>query len=58
MDGRRRGDIYCFQEIKASITDIDIAVFEAKGYRVYWYSAEKKGYSGWQFFVKIWMQKT
>ena len=45
-------DIYCFQEVKASITDIDIAVFEAKGYRVYWYSAEKKGYSGVAIFCK------
>ncbi len=39
-------DIYCFQELKANKEDIDIAAFEALGYHCYWYSAQKKGYSG------------
>ncbi len=39
-------DIYCFQEIKADEVDIDSALFEALGYNCYWYSAQKKGYSG------------
>lgn len=39
-------DIYCFQEIKANVSDIPIADFEELGYHCYWFSAQKKGYSG------------
>lgn len=39
-------DVYCFQETKAQPDQIDTAAFEALGYKHYWYSAEKKGYSG------------
>jgi exodeoxyribonuclease III len=39
-------DIYCFQEIKADEVDIDTALFNSLGYNCYWYSAQKKGYSG------------
>lgn len=39
-------DIVCFQETKASPEQIDTAAFEDLGYHHYWYSAEKKGYSG------------
>lgn len=39
-------DIICLQEIKAQIEQIPVLEFEALGYRTYWYSAQKKGYSG------------
>lgn len=39
-------DIICLQEIKALQTDVDMAIFEALGYNVYWCPAQKKGYSG------------
>lgn len=39
-------DLYCFQETKAQPDQVDPAVFADMGYRQYWHSAEKKGYSG------------
>ncbi len=39
-------DIICLQESKATIEDIDHAHFEKAGYTSYWFSAQKKGYSG------------
>ncbi|MGB5821831.1 MAG: exodeoxyribonuclease III [Saonia sp.] len=40
-------DVICLQEIKANMDQLDLAVFEAAGYPFnYWYSAQKKGYSG------------
>lgn len=39
-------DIYCFQETKAHEADIPNAAFEELGYHTYWFSAQKKGYSG------------
>ena len=39
-------DILCIQETKAQPEQIDTAEFEAMGYNCYWYSAQKKGYSG------------
>ncbi|UNY99980.1 exodeoxyribonuclease III [Zhouia spongiae] len=40
-------DVLCLQEIKAMKEQVDLAVFEEIGYKHhYWYSAEKKGYSG------------
>ena len=39
-------DVYCFQETKAQADQIDVAAFENLGYKHYWYSATKKGYSG------------
>ncbi len=46
-------DIVCFQEIKANKEQIDIAAFESLGYHSYWYSAQKKGYSGVAILSKI-----
>ncbi len=46
-------DIVCFQEIKANEADIDTAAFEALGYKCYWFSAQKKGYSGTGIITKI-----
>jgi exodeoxyribonuclease III len=39
-------DVYCFQELKANVSDIPTELFEALGYHCYWFSAQKKGYSG------------
>lgn len=39
-------DIICIQETKAHVADIDEAAIAALGYHCYWFSAEKKGYSG------------
>ena len=40
-------DAICLQEIKAQEDQLDLSVFEAAGYaHNYWFSAQKKGYSG------------
>ena len=40
-------DVICLQEIKAQEDQLDLSVFVAAGYpHNYWYSAQKKGYSG------------
>lgn len=39
-------DIYCFQETKAQPDQIPTLEFKALGYYDYWFSAQKKGYSG------------
>lgn len=40
-------DVICLQEIKATEDQLDLSVFDEAGYSYnYWYSAEKKGYSG------------
>lgn len=46
-------DIICFQESKANETQIDIQSFENLGYQTYWYSAQKKGYSGVGIATKV-----
>ena len=40
-------DVVCLQEIKAQEDQLDLSVFKNAGYNYnYWYSAQKKGYSG------------
>ncbi|MDX1773210.1 exodeoxyribonuclease III [Oceanihabitans sediminis] len=40
-------DVLCLQEIKAMKEQLDLTLFEEAGYAYnYWFSAEKKGYSG------------
>jgi len=40
-------DVICLQEIKAQEEQLDLGVFESAGYPYnYWFSAQKKGYSG------------
>lgn len=40
-------DVICLQEIKAMKEQLDLSIFEDAGYKYnYWYSAQKKGYSG------------
>jgi exodeoxyribonuclease-3 len=48
-------DMICLQEIKANksqITD-EILAFEELGYHTYWFSAQKKGYSGVAILTKV-----
>ncbi|NCA29970.1 MAG: exodeoxyribonuclease III, partial [Chitinophagia bacterium] len=46
-------DIFCVQETKATENDIDLSLFTNLGYHVYWFAAQKKGYSGVAIFSKI-----
>jgi exodeoxyribonuclease-3 len=40
-------DVVCLQEIKANEDQLDLTLFEEAGYKYnYWFSAQKKGYSG------------
>jgi exodeoxyribonuclease-3 len=40
-------DVICLQETKAMEEQLDLSLFEEAGYKYnYWYSAQKKGYSG------------
>jgi len=45
-------DILCLQEIKANPEQVDFQQFEALGYKLFWYPAQKKGYSGVAIFSK------
>ena len=45
-------DILCLQETKAMKDQVDVALIEKQGYHHYWFSAEKKGYSGVAIFSK------
>ena len=47
-------DIICLQEIKALKSQLDLDLFSKAGYDYnYWYSAQKKGYSGVAILSKI-----
>ncbi|RFM30566.1 exodeoxyribonuclease III [Deminuibacter soli] len=46
-------DVICLQETKAHKENVNYAAIEALGYHTYWFSAEKKGYSGVAVFTKI-----
>lgn len=46
-------DVICIQETKAHQGDVDVKQLEALGYHHYWFSAQKKGYSGVAVFTKI-----
>ena len=39
-------DVVCIQETKALASQVDTAIFDDLGYHHYWFSAQKKGYSG------------
>lgn len=45
-------DVVCVQETKAEKENVDHSLFDALGYHGYWFSAEKKGYSGVAIFTK------
>lgn len=46
-------DVICLQETKAVQGDVDVKQLEALGFHHYWFSAQKKGYSGVAVFTKI-----
>ena len=46
-------DVVCLQETKAWKENIDCKIFHQLGFHDYWYSAQKKGYSGVAVFTKI-----
>ena len=46
-------DIVCFQEIKANEDQFDKSKFTDLGYHSYWFSAQKKGYSGVGIITKM-----
>lgn len=46
-------DVVCFQETKAHEDQVDLASLETLGYKSWWHSAEKKGYSGVAIFSKV-----
>ena len=45
-------DVICLQETKAQEEQIDTALFEKLGYKHFWHSAQKKGYSGVAILTK------
>lgn len=47
-----QADIICIQETKALEEQVDTSVYEKLGYYHYWFSAQKKGYSGVAIFSK------
>lgn len=45
-------DIVCLQEVKAEESQVDTEDIKALGYHIFWYPAQKKGYSGVAIFSK------
>ncbi|CAG0908608.1 unnamed protein product, partial [Cyprideis torosa] len=45
-------DIYCVQETKAQVDQVETALAELDGYHLYSNAAERKGYSGVSIFTK------
>ncbi len=46
-------DVLALQEVKANRAQVDMSEFHALGYKDYWFSAEKKGYSGVAILTRI-----
>lgn len=46
-------DVICIQETKAQPEQVDVSALNELGYKDYWHSAEKKGYSGVAIFSRI-----
>ncbi len=46
-------DVFCVQETKAHKDNVAHALFTELGFHDYWFSAQKKGYSGVAVFTKI-----
>ena len=47
-----QADIICIQETKAMESQVDTTILEEIGYHHFWFSAQKKGYSGVAVFSK------
>jgi exodeoxyribonuclease-3 len=50
--GHAQPDVLCLQEIKATPDQVNTQPFTDMGYHLYWYPAQKKGYSGVAIFSK------
>lgn len=50
---KNKADIFCFQELKANEEDIPTEIKKYDEYDEYWFSAEKKGYSGTAILTKL-----
>lgn len=50
---RNQADVVCIQEVKAMESDLDFGPYADLGYKSWWFSAEKKGYSGVAIFSKV-----
>jgi len=46
-------DVLCLQETKATSDQLDVSEFEALGYHLYWFSAQKKAIVEWQYLPKL-----
>tara|TARA_B110000211_G_scaffold122796_1_gene141658 strand:+ start:3677 stop:4396 length:720 start_codon:yes stop_codon:yes gene_type:complete len=46
-------DVICIQETKATKDQVEVEQIEQAGYHHYWFSADKKGYSGVAIFSKV-----
>jgi exodeoxyribonuclease-3 len=46
-------DVLCVQEIKASPEQVGVFEWEERGYKHFWYPAQKRGYSGVAIFSKV-----
>ena len=49
---RESPDVICLQEIKANKEQVEVSEIESLGYNTFWFSAQKKGYSGVAIFSK------
>ena len=49
---RESPDVICLQEIKANKEQVETSEIENLGYNTFWFSAQKKGYSGVAIFSK------
>lgn len=50
---KHKGDIICLQETKAQPEQLDASIKNLDGYKSYWFSAEKKGYSSVAVYSNI-----
>ena len=48
-----KADIICLQETKANKEQVELSEIEELGYQSYWFSAQKKGYSGVAIITKL-----
>ena len=49
---RESPDVICLQETKANKEQVEVSEIENLGYNTFWFSAQKKGYSGVAIFSK------
>ena len=45
-------DIFCIQETKAHLDQLDREIYAPAGYQSWWHSAERRGYSGTAIYAR------